>query len=544
MAEFVQSIQDFTPGPGENLHGSILKEYERIIIESLITSFGLDIFINDRHGGDVDTVHNVRQIGVDPEMVYKNMSNQAAYDNRPEYNFGDYHKDPRFRSIKHEAREKWQETGVGVTDAYEGHQLYFFKNEESYLRAELDHIVECKGIHEDRGRVLSGLNGVDLANSPDNLAWTNKSLNASMGSWARAVNDAYKKEHGCDAPLDMVDMRAYLAAHPDDFDEATKKRMLSEFDRAKKAYDAKINKAYYTSKAFFKDASSAAVSLGAKMGLRQALGFVFSEIWFTVKEELSKPTDTDEALLRKIGTGVKNGFEKAKEKYKEIFEKFINGAIAGVLSSLTTTICNIFFTTAKSLVRILRQSWASLVEATKILLFNPDCLPFGERFRAGAKVIATGASIVLGTFVNEAIAKTGVGAIPVVGEIVSTFCGTLVTGILSCSLLTFIDHNKTIATLVGVLNSIPTADDVVNYHRMLGRLLDEYVAKLESIDIEKFENDVDMFYEAAETLSKIKDEEAMNKALHNLYKKYDFQLPWDGDFDTFMEDRSRTLSFS
>lgn len=66
--------------PDENVFGSIWKEYERVILQSLITSFGLDFFIHDRHGGDVDTVHNVRKIGQDLNMQYKNRQNQVQYD--------------------------------------------------------------------------------------------------------------------------------------------------------------------------------------------------------------------------------------------------------------------------------------------------------------------------------------------------------------------------------------------------------------------------------------------------------------------------------
>ena len=70
--------------------GSIFQQYERVVIESLITSFGLDFIVRDQHGGDVDTVHNVRQIGKDENMSYKNKQNEAAYNNRPEYNSAEY----------------------------------------------------------------------------------------------------------------------------------------------------------------------------------------------------------------------------------------------------------------------------------------------------------------------------------------------------------------------------------------------------------------------------------------------------------------------
>ena len=39
--------------PEENVFGSIWAEYERVILHSLVTSFGLDFLVSDQHGGDV-----------------------------------------------------------------------------------------------------------------------------------------------------------------------------------------------------------------------------------------------------------------------------------------------------------------------------------------------------------------------------------------------------------------------------------------------------------------------------------------------------------
>ena len=52
----------YEPDPDENVFKLVWNQYERVIIESLITSFGLDWFIKDQVGGDVDTVHNVRNM--------------------------------------------------------------------------------------------------------------------------------------------------------------------------------------------------------------------------------------------------------------------------------------------------------------------------------------------------------------------------------------------------------------------------------------------------------------------------------------------------
>ncbi|WP_289198801.1 hypothetical protein, partial [Bacteroides acidifaciens] len=530
MAEnFVKQI-DRNYNTETNVYNSIFEQYERVVIQSLITSFGLDFFVCDQYGGDVDTIHNVRQVAKDEQMKYKNKKNKEAYNNRGKYDEMklDYHDtNPIFTTKKSKARQEYNEHGTLIKDVYTDKDLRYTKASavSKDLRVELDHVVECKGIHEDRGRVLSGLSGIDLANSDENLAWTNKSLNASMGSWAKQKNEKWKKEHGCDAPLSEVDMEAYireggfdnyLEKHPEvniDNPEATKERMLEQYRKSRKAYNEKINRAYYTSPAFFKDTAKAAGKVGVAMGLRQALGLVFSEIWFAVRDEIKQGKEDGKALFNSIAVGVKKGLENAKLKYKEVWHKFIEGAVGGVLASLTTTLCNIFFTTAKNVVRIIRQSWASLVEATKILLFNPNFLPFGERFRAAAKIIATGASVVAGTMVGDLIAQTGVAAIPVVGDIVQTFCGTLVTGILSCSLLYLLDRNSTVNKIIQVLNSIPTVDDIVVYYRTQARLLEEYCAKLMNIDLAAFQKEAQSYSEAISILEDAANEQELNFAL-------------------------------
>ena len=543
-----------------NVYNSIFEQYERVIIQSLITSFGLDFLVHDQHGGDVDTIHTVGQIGKDEQMKYKKKKNKNAYNNRGEYDEKMYHDtNPHFKTKKSKTRQEYNEHGTLTKDVYTNKDLKYTKASAvpKDLQVELDHVVECKGIHEDRGRVLSGLDGIDLANSDENLAWTNKSLNASMGSWAKQKNEKWKKEHGCDAPLSEVDMEAYireggfdnyLKKHPEvniDDPEATKERMLKQYRKSRKAYNRKINLAYYTSPAFFKDAATAAGMTGVKMGLRQALGLVFSEIWFAVRDEIKQGKEDGKALFNSIADGVKKGYNKAKLKYKELWHKFIEGTVGGVLASLTTTLCNIFFTTAKNVVRIIRQSWASLVEATKILLFNPDYLPFGERFRAAAKIIATGASVVAGTMVGDLIAKTWVAAIPVVGNIVQTFCSTLITGILSCSLLYLLDRNSAVNMILQVLNSIPSVDDIVVYYQTQAQLLEEYCAKLMDIDLATFQKEAQSYSEAVSVLEDAANEQELNFALRTVCKQLEISSPIGNhkDMDSFMADPNNNLKF-
>lgn len=529
----LNASNNFDPDPDENVLQSIFKQYEYVIVHSIITSFGMDFLVKDRHGGDVDTIHNVRNIGIDEKMKYKNSNNAADYNSMPEYSKEihiEYHRDKNFTQIKSDARKTYNETGQPIKDGYTGGDLHYNKSADPGSRAELDHVKSTKTIYNDRGRVLAGVDGKELANSPDNLVFTNKSLNASMRA---------------------MEIPEYIAAHPE-LDEKTKKSMMKHYETATKNYEVKLARAYYTSPKFASDTAKAAGKVGVQMGLRQLLGFVFTEIWFSIKEEFNRldvhfGLDLDLGdFFTSVGNGVKNGLQNAKSKYKELFAQFAQGSIAGALSSLTTTLCNIFFTTAKNIVKVIRQSFASIVEAGKILLINPQNYPLGERMRAATKVLATGASVVLGGLVSEAVGKTPIAAIPVVGDIVVTFCGTLCTGIVSCTLLYFLDRSKIINSIVDKLNNLHTIEDDVNYFKRQAELFEQFAAELMKIDIDKFKKETAAFSSAADKISSATSEENLNNILKKELYVLGIKPCWEGthdSFDSFMRDKNARMIF-
>lgn len=109
--------------------------------------------------------------------------------------------------------------------------------------------------------------------------------------------------------------------------------MRAENKKACAAYEAKLAKAYYTSPQFAKDTAIAARNRGAAMGVRQAVGFIFIEIWMAAKEELQTVPANSELkdMLTAVANGVKKRVENAKYKYKELFAKFGEGFTAGAL---------------------------------------------------------------------------------------------------------------------------------------------------------------------------------------------------------------------
>lgn len=547
----LNSTLDFYPEREENLMDSIFKQYEKVIIESLITSFGLDFLVRDQHGGDVDTIHNVRQIDKDKNMTYKNVLNKIAYDNQESYSKtlkSKYDSDSRFISINKEY--KIQKIEGTLKDAYTGKTIPCNGN------IDLDHVISTKEIHEDRGRVLAGISGFDLANTKENLKPTDRSINRSMKEksikeyckWLEANEPkrALQLKKLSEKPKsDLTDKERATLHKYEQLALINHDKMKNVDKTARKSYESKLANTYYTSPQFARDVAFSAGNVGVRMGIRQVFGLVFTEVWFSVKEEfnnINKSFDFAE-LLNSIGNGIKRGFENAKEKYKELLAKFTEGAVSGVISSISTTLCNIFFTTSKNVVKIIRQTYASLVQAAKILFINPDNLEFGERMRSVVKIIATGASIVIGTVISEAIGKTVTGLIPTIGNIVQTFCGTLVTGIMSCSLLYFFDRSEIMNKLVEKLNNLHTISTEVNYFYRQAIYFEKYAAELMNIDIEKLRKETELYYSFALEIEDIKSDIDLNVKLKNITNKIGIKIPWEGDFDSFMNNKNAVLVF-
>lgn len=55
------------------------------------------------------------------------------------------------------------------------------------------------------------------------------------------------------------------------------------------------------------------------MGLREALGFVFAEVWFTVKEELQNMPENSELrdMLKTAGNGIKKVLKMPEKNIKK-----------------------------------------------------------------------------------------------------------------------------------------------------------------------------------------------------------------------------------
>lgn len=549
-AVFVEALGDGVGQPDSHESGFryIIRQYEEVVVRSLITSFGLEMFIQDRRGGDVDTINTVR----DPSVTdYANKRNQRDYENRGEYNPADYHANPEY--IRARADVSQRQKAGNLYDAYSGKKLA--PNQD----VDLDHTISAKEIHDDPGRVLAGISGPELANMETNLNPTHRSVNRSKKAKSASDFSTYLDEQRESRRSEIAELKS-----KDSLTNAERKRLerleqlesvdtdrLAARDRvARREYESRLARTYYTSPKFLKDTARAALKRGTQLGIRQAVGLILAEVWFSVREEFPRivakmKADFDiKVFIQGIIQTIKRAFNRVKAKYKEIISAYKQGLLAGYLSSISSTVINIFATTAKNVGRILRESWAAVVESVKILVFNPDNLPFGEMLRAVMKIIATTVSVIIGGLVQEAVGKMNLVPIPGLADVVPIFLGSLVTGIMSVTMLYFLDNSKIVARIVAYANRLKDKyDHALEYYREVHARVVVYAAQLEGIDYETLENEVRALRKLNMKLGAAKDGAELNLVLVQAIKDWGIDMPYSTreEMDAFMNDKDAIL---
>ena len=503
--------------PSETVFSQMWSAYRGVILHSIVTSFGLDFLVHDLHGGDVDTIHGVRESG-----QYKNSRNASDYENRGEYDSVAYHHNEAYDSTVRAARD----SHAFFDDTYvPGNRIYYGKSSGlgSDRRANLDHVISAHEIHDDRGRVLAGLDGVELANQPPNLQFTNEHLNKSMRDMTIEEYIQWRKDRGDPLPPQVA------------------AQMREKDSAARKEYERRINEAYYSSDKVLLDAAAVAGKRGIEMGVRQALGFVFIQLWCACEDEIkSLPSGITFAdCARAIGSGLQKGLDNVRTNYKELFSQLEQGFTAGALASLTTTLINIFITTDKNMVRYIRQGCTTVVQVGNILLLNPDDLMLGDQLKSAMVSLSTGASVIAGTAVGNQIAKTPIGQDGKVGMIVQNFCASLVSGLISCTLLIMIDRSKFICKVVERLNIYGSVEHDIT------AASDAFIAiaaEVAQYDITEFSDQVAKLDIYTKQIIAANDDE-LRDLLLNVFEEFGIPLPWEGNFDDFMSNPDNCLVF-
>lgn len=421
----------------------LLDETKTGIISSIAGPFGLGKVMSayDKVGGNVDTIHNVR------EGVYATQKAKENFENRSEYDSDKYHSHSNY--IAQNRHDKTAFENGTLVDEYRNTIM------KSNDKKNLDHIVAAKEVHNDAGRVLAGLDGVELANKQVNFQTTVQSINSSKGEDSvdvfldkvedRIVNKKeVKKSYEERGPLSQEEHKKLKNAEKyiEDFESIDKEGMRKKDSIARGAINKEIDKEYYTSKEFAQSVASSGGVEGASMGAQQAFGVLmvefftasFTEIRISFNEGLEGDSLFSDIKLRLKRVGL-----KVTAKWKDVIQGFSEGFISGFISNLITTLVNMFMTTAKRLVRMIREGVFSLLKALKLIICPPTDMSYREAMHAAMKLIAAGGMIVAGVALEEIIEKLVLSVpflVPFATIVTSVIVGSLTA--ISMALVTYL----------------------------------------------------------------------------------------------------------
>ena len=494
------------------------RELEKTVVHSLVTTFGLDFLLfEDKRGGDVDTIHNVRQ------GIYATDEAKKDYNNREAYDSYAYHSDKRYID-RGRSDNTLQEQGK-LDDAYRAGT----KLENRKGLRQLDHTISGKEISDDPGRVLAELNGVDLANQDSNLNSTHwyinnlkrdhnveKFINEIAPSKSKELANSIKQQEQNIAnmptttPEQLHQKEVAKAKLKGDKDKKkalddllkNKEKIIEADKKARAEYNEKINWEYYTGSKFLKSTAIAAGQAGLKMGTRQALGLILAEIWFELRERIPKiyqelkQNFTIVKFLEKIAQSLKNIFKRVKERFKDLLSDFKDGAIAGFFGNISTTVMNIFLVSEKMVIKLIREMWNSIVSAIKLIAFNPENLNAKELFKGVLKILTAGLAVLLGTMLN---AHLNTVFIFPMGDLISVFLSALATGVMTLAFGYFIENGLSLKKIWEIIFSYKTKYEVMAEHMQeINAELDSYLLEWAKIEFNLNPNEITIFADSLE----------------------------------------------
>ncbi len=442
----------------------LFSDTRRSALQAIAGPFGVGKMLSayDKTGGTVDTVHNARAGVYATDEAAQKYADRGEYTQRVKEDY--HHRDPAYKKMSQDSTRDRVEGNVA--DAYTGEQMSSQRSDSHSI----DHVIAAEEIHNDAGRILAGLDGVELANSSTNLQITSYSTNSAMGTktateyvqWLEHTKEKRaKKQARLQAKADAGEpmsqkQKDELAKLKEQEKIAANPELLLEADRkARAANEKKINDAYYRSPKFRNDCLKTSVTAGGRAAFQAAMGAILVELFAGIFDEVKDWYNNGRADGNSVFAELKRrlkriGLRVAKQ-WKTVLSAAAGGFISGFLANLVTVLINAFLTTAKRAVRMIREGGNALVGACKTLIVRPEGMGLREGMHEASKVLVGGGIIVGGVLLEEAISKSMM-TVPFLVPFADTATAVIVgaaTGIISTMAVYLVDK----ADVLGVNRS-------------------------------------------------------------------------------------------
>ncbi|MDE1918855.1 MAG: hypothetical protein KGJ57_22800 [Sphingomonadales bacterium] len=201
--------------------------------------------------------------------------------------------------------------------------------------------------------------------------------------------------------------------------------------------------------------------------LRQAMGVLLHEFANSSYIEIKAivlASAPAENLVDRIIDALDRTAHRLIDKMSDAFDALISGGVQGIVSNLLTFVINNVITTSAKIVKIIRESMASLWRALKFLWSPPEHMSGMDVAREVTKLIAGVITTSLGLLFDEAI-KGFVIAVPLlapIAGIVAPVITGLLTGLMTALTVYAIDRlfdwlsdpgTETLNAQIGVLDA-------------------------------------------------------------------------------------------
>lgn len=438
--EAKEFLEQFKKDFNQERFDKLIIDCRKEVINSIVTPFGLGKIIAayDKAGGNVTTVHNANNkdfIDFDGEKYKKGVYAQQE----DEYNRNDYTNTKNSNgqqfagdgknSVGSNFTKSKMDNDNNVIDAYTG------KTQRADTTSP-DHIESLSKYHKDGGFMQSNKQKADFGTDENNLALTDRSINQSMRDFSKENWKDKESEKGL--------------KNKDKFG-IDEEKLNNELKKAKEVKENHLPTNLEKGEYYLKNSASTGLNEGSKMGMQQAIGLVMTEFFTALFDE----------ILDIYKNGFSNGFEddrffivlkdrlknialKIQAKWKNVAIAFKDGFLSGFISNLVTTAINMFVTTGKRVVRIIREGIFSLFKAIKMLIFPPENMTYEEAMHEAKKVVASGLIISLGVIAEQYIDTLIKGSVILepFSDILTTIFVGAITGLAVTMTVYYIDKKK------------------------------------------------------------------------------------------------------
>lgn len=365
------------------------------VLDTITSQFGLaSLFIDARDGGSVTTTHNFKK------GITSNESDASKY-----------HEFKRVQELKGEGWQKYRH------DNYDSHNDYkaMYDNTDQIVvdgytnkkmpksYADVEHIVSVKEIESNASNhlYLSVEQRAEIASSDKNLIYADRGVNRSkkdnnLKEWLEDGNPEYTSK---------VDKKVAIKKYNDAKRNENQKRTIEALKK--------------NSKELFQTGGKDAVM----MATYSAIGIVLKDLMRGIMIELrltlkKRGNETLKEIFSRFKIRVEKILVELKSKYKDILSSSFEAGITAFLSNIVVFTINLFATTLKRFVAIIRAGFVSLVQAIKILANPPADMPKDEINYQALKVLTAGLIGALSLGLTDGIEKLLL-SVPILAPIIS-----------------------------------------------------------------------------------------------------------------------------